>query len=730
MKTAIIKKVKNQKDPSGRKNRFDDKVYIDFIKDFMKKKWAFYPSTERFFLTYHLDHRTFYNHIKNEDTTDKEPEETLNFWFQKLKEFQKSFCLDNVGKKNSVKGLIFILEKIHKVGEKKEELTNTSEIDFAIRTLENELKTFFTIARKPNIDFNKTFIILEGGRSGGKSENVGIATLLLCLKRTEKSTFICGREVQKSLETSVKSLLERLINKYKLDRLFKITNKDITCKHNQVKIIFMGLKEGTSDKADTVKSTDSAFGIWVEEAQTISQMSIDKLIPTTARNPNFKIFFTYNRQKQNTIIHDHFFLNPNNSTYDNWTMYGWDKTQHISIQYYDNKFNTAELEAIAEIDKKTNYRKWQHIWNGEPQLEYEGALWSYDTIKQLNKNINYEKENYIKRIVATDPATSSKEFNNEYGIMVLGITEDGIVHLIDDMSGHFTASEFGKAIIRAYVSYECEAVVYEENQGGEHIANTILSESKNIRLIPVRATQSKYLRALPIANLCSQGKINFIKSFIKLENQMLLLTTQGYQGATGESPDRLDAFVWGCYELLGLKEANTIETYFKLEYFKKLNLNVDTIQNDKDTKHIAIFNTIGSKLIVILLDYFKMKIGIQYEARICLKNIYTTEINKINNIDIGNTQRIITYNENLNFSNFNVNDIEYNKTDEIDKLKLVELANFSMTYIQDNYIYIENDNIHIENIIINNVCNYQPEITKENIILETLLKIIYNEFYN
>ena len=43
MKTAIIKKVKNQKDPSGRSNRFDDKVYIDFIKDFMKKKWAYYP---------------------------------------------------------------------------------------------------------------------------------------------------------------------------------------------------------------------------------------------------------------------------------------------------------------------------------------------------------------------------------------------------------------------------------------------------------------------------------------------------------------------------------------------------------------------------------------------------------------------------------------------------------------------------------------------------------------
>lgn len=706
--------------------KYTANVYIPKLKEFMKKKWQYYPSWEDFFLLNQFDAKTFYNTLRNEDTIGKDPETTLRYWYDKTKEFQKSFCFKGIGKKTSEKGLIWIMEKIHKVGEKQEVAPAQNEVDFAIRFLEYEIATFFTLADKPNIDLTKNFILLEGGRSGGKSEQVGTLTLLMCLKRVDTGTFVCGREVQKSLETSVKSLLERLIKKFKLEKLFKITNKDITCRHNQVKIVFMGLKEGTSDNADTVKSTDEAFAIWVEEAQTISQQSIDKLIPTTARNKDFKIIFTYNRQRINTTVHDHFF--PQNKQNENYTEYGWERTQHININYYDNKFNTKELIAIAEIDKKNNYRKWQHIWNGEPQTDYEGALWSYDTIKELNKNIVYEKENYIKRIVATDPATSSKEFNNEYGVMVLGITEAGIVHLLDDYSGHFTASEFGKQVLKAYINYECEAVVYEENQGGEHIANTILSESKNIRLIPVRATQSKYLRALPIANLCSQGKIQFIKSFVTLENQMLLLTTQGYQGATGESPDRLDAFVWGCYELLGLKEANTIETYFKLEYFKKLDL--ETIQNDKDTKHIAIFNTIGSRLIIVLLDYFKMRIGIEYQPRICIKNIITTEINKINEVDIGNTQRIITYNENLNFDTFNINDIDYNDITELNKLKLLELSNFAMSFIQDNYIYIQNNNIQIENIFINNICNYQPEITKENAILETILKIVYNEFNN
>lgn len=687
-----------------------NEMYIECIKKFMKKKWSYYPSIEEFLFTNHLDNSAFYKHIREEDTIGKKPEETLNYWFKKLKEFQKSFCMSGIGRKTNTKGLIWIMEKIHKVGEKQLEAPAETEIDFAIRVLEHELTTFFTVAQKPMIDFNKTFIILEGGRSGGKSENVGIAVLLLVIKRTETGIFICGREIQKSLRTSVKTLLERLIKKYRLEKLFKITKEEIICKHNEVKIVFMGLKDGTADNTETVKSTDYAFGIWVEEAQTISQLSIDKLIPTTARNRNFKVFFTYNRNRPNTVIHDFFFDG-------NSTRYGWDKTQHISIQYYDNKFNTPELIAIAEMDKQINYRKWQYIWNGEPQTEFEGALWTYEAIKELNINTVYEKENYIRRIVATDPATSSKDFNNEYGIIVLGLTADGYVHLLADYSGHYTASEFGKAVLKAYITYECEAVVYEENQGGDHVANTILSESKNIRLIPVRATQSKYLRALPIANLCSQGKIYFIKSFTVLENQMLLLTTQGYQGAAGESPDRLDAFVWGCYELLGLKEANSIDVYFKRAWFKFIDF--DYTASNK----VAYFSYQGTRTVFVLFDYFYLKHGIDFKQHILIKDIQVFDTNEAGErADIQDANSIVAFDkENINLTMY---DIEPQRI-ELENKSLAELSSFALPYCQRNTIYITKN---VERLIIDNVCQYQPELIKENEILRAILEIIYYEF--
>lgn len=690
-------------------NKIADSKYIELIQKFIKKKWHYYPSWDEFFLQNHLDQATFYRHLKEEDTTDKTPEQTLNYWYLKMKEFQKSFCFQGIGRKNSIKGLTWILEKVHKVGERKSEVVQVSEVDFAIRFLEHELNTFFTLARKPLIDFNKTFIIMEGGRAGGKSDNTGISVLLLVLKRIEPGIFICAREVQKSLQTSVKSLLERLIKKYKIEKLFKITREEIICRHNEVKIIFMGLKDGTADNTDTVKSTDTAFGIWVEEAQTVSLLSIEKLIPTTARNKSFKMFFTYNRQRHNTIVHDYFFNGDE-------TRYGWEKTQHISINYYDNKFNTPELIAIAEMDKKINYAKWRYIWNGEPQSEFDGALWTYDAIKDLNLNIAYEKENYIRRIVATDPATSSKDFNNEYGIVVLGLTATGIVHLLADYSGHFTAIEYSKAIANAYFSYECEAVVYEENQGGEHIANTILSESKNIRLIPVRASQSKYLRALPVSNLCSQGRVYFIKSFPILENQMLLLTTQGYQGASGESPDRLDAFVWGVYDLLGLKDNNSINVYFKHAWFKIIDFDY------KATNKIAYFSYKGSKTVFLRFDYFYLRDGIDFKQHILLKDIKVFDTNEADSeAQLSDATNIIAFDkDNIDLSKYN---IPVNRI-EIEKLSLAEYSSYAMPFIQRNMIYITKN---IEQIIIDNVCQYEPETVKQNDILETILEIIYYE---
>lgn len=706
---------KTVKKDSRYKEKYHKPYMIEKFKEYINKNSSQYPTFENLYLSNNWNKNNIYKILKSEADAEK-TEDTLTFWFMKLKEKQKKGILEKLYTNKSVQGLIFLAKYCHGIGIEKEngeETGGAGELDFKIALLKHDIELFFRLAGKDNIDINKKFIHLEGGRAGGKSEQAARYVILKALERSTNGSLLCGREIQKSIETSVKPLLERIIKSYSLENYFNITQKEIVCKHNNVRIIFMGLKEASSDASDTLKSTDLLFLAWIEEAQSISELSLEKLIPTAARVEGYQIIFTYNRHRQSTIIYDYFFN-------DSITAERKAMIQHININYYDNKFNSKEVIDLAELDKASNLKKWKYIWNGEPQTEFDGALWTYEEIKDLNLNMPYDKDNYVRRIIATDPAASSKDFNNEYGITVLGITHQGYVHLIADESGHFTASEYAKAVVKAYFTYECEAVVYEENQGGDHIANTLLSESKNIRLIPVRARQSKYLRALPVANLCSQGKIYFLKSFPKLENQMLLLTIQGYQGEAGESPDRLDSFVWGCYELLDLKDINSIDVYFKKIWFNIPDFEI------KPVNKAAYFSYKGVKSIYIRLDYFYIRNGLEYTPHYYLKDIKvfdTNEAGKKAKEYIDNADMIIAFdNENIDFTDIGIDNIH---RIEIEKKSLTEYASYAMPYIQKNMIYIDKA---IENIIIDNVCQYNPEEVKENEILESILELIYYEY--
>lgn len=590
---------------------------------------------------------------------------------------------------------------------------NSQNIDILlkIQKLENDIDNFFKLANKPSIiNREENYIHLEGGRGGGKSEQVARYVLYKALTYKEPKTILCGREIQNSLKDSVKALLERLINDYELNQYFKVIREEIYCSYTNVKIIFMGLKQGTANNTDTVKSTDNLGLVWIEEAQTISELTMDKVIPTIARVKGFQIIFTYNRQRTNTVVYD-YHLNDD----------GTPKIQnclHININYWDNKYNTKELIDLAEFDKINNYRKWEWVWAGKPQTIFDGALWTYEAIKSMCLNISYEKDNYIKRIVAVDPAMSSKDFNNEYGIVILGINKDGFVHIIDDYSGHYTATEFAKKTVQAYMVYECEACVYESNQGGEHVANTILSESPYINLIEVRASSSKYERALPIANLTSQGKIYSIKRFEKLESQMLLLTTQGYQGAQGESPDRLDAFVWGCYELFGLKDTNTQDVYFKIDYFKiPQNEKLYTINN------FVYLSVKGNKTVCIKADFIVEGYLHRRDEHLLLKDIEILETgNILDNLVLDNIKTMYVKDDDvLNLTQ--VKDINIEKVEFEKKYNLIEFATKILPYIQLGYIRID-ESTDIKKHLVKYITQYNPDETKENIVLEAFAELI------
>lgn len=205
--------------------------------------------------------------------------------------------------------------------------------------------------------FPQETIVLEGGRGGGKSEVIGRKLILLSLG--EKTRILCTREIQNSVADSVKKVLEEIIDVMGVGKYFYITKTAIVCLRTGTDFIFKGLKAGTDVKTDSIKSLKGVKYVWVEEAQTISKESLDKLTPTI-REPGRKMFYTMNRQRSDDAVIHRFKDDA--------------KARIFKINYYDNEFCPDVLIQEALECKRIDKHSYDHIWEGEPANDTERGV--------------------------------------------------------------------------------------------------------------------------------------------------------------------------------------------------------------------------------------------------------------------------------------------------------------------------------------------------------------------
>jgi hypothetical protein len=144
-------------------------------------------------------------------------------------------------------------------------------------------------------------------------------------------------------------------------------------------------------------------------------------------------------------------------------------------------------------------------------------------------------------VVSIDPAISSEEGSNEHGIIVAGVGSDGRGYVLDDVTVKGGPQQWAERAISAYDRHEADAIVIEINQGGDMVRHTLKTVRPNLRIIEVRATRGKHVRAEPIAALYTMGKVSHVGAFPNLEDQLCLMTAAGYEGEG--SPDR--CLAWG-----------------------------------------------------------------------------------------------------------------------------------------------------------------------------------------
>ena len=188
-----------------------------------------------------------------------------------------------------------------------------------------------------------------GGRGSGKSHMFAEMMLEEHIMNQSQSS-VCVREIQKSLNQSVKRLLEMKIQEINAGAYFEVQDAVIKSKKADGRIIFQGMQNHT---ADSIKSLEGYDRAWVEEAQSLSQTSLDLLRPTI-RKPGSELWFTWNPRQASDPV-DLLLRGPTPPKDANV----------IKVNYADNPWFPSVLKDEMEYDKRRDPDKYQHVWRGE-----------------------------------------------------------------------------------------------------------------------------------------------------------------------------------------------------------------------------------------------------------------------------------------------------------------------------------------------------------------------------
>ncbi len=197
----------------------------------------------------------------------------------------------------------------------------------------------------------------HGGRGSGKSHFFGELLVERCI--THPGTrWACVREVQKSLENSVKRLIEDKIAAMGVSQSFRVLNTHIETPGGGI-IIFAGMQSHT---ADSIKSLEGFDGAWVEEAQSLSQYSLDLLRPTI-RKDGSELWFSWNPDAESDPV-DKFLRGAGRP--DNCIV--------VEANCRDNPFLPDVLRIEMEADRARDPDRYAWVWLGQYRQASEARV--------------------------------------------------------------------------------------------------------------------------------------------------------------------------------------------------------------------------------------------------------------------------------------------------------------------------------------------------------------------
>jgi phage terminase large subunit len=221
-------------------------------------------------------------------------------------------------------------------------------------------------------------IALWGGRGGAKSRS--IASALTLQSAEEHHRVLCAREIQNSIKDSVKRLLDDEIVRCGLDHLFTSTEREIRGPNDSL-FIFAGLR----GNATSIKSYEGVTDFWGEEAQAISQASID-IVEPTIRAPGSRLIWSWNPDLETDPV-DAMFRGNNDP--EKWPGPP-PRSVVLNVNHDRNPWFPADLREKMEWDRSRDIDKYNHIWLGQYRRNSEARVFKNWRVEAFESPANAE----------------------------------------------------------------------------------------------------------------------------------------------------------------------------------------------------------------------------------------------------------------------------------------------------------------------------------------------------
>ncbi|MCK4786849.1 MAG: PBSX family phage terminase large subunit [Desulfobacteraceae bacterium] len=230
---------------------------------------------------------------------------------------------------------------------------------------------------------------VHGGRGSGKSHFLAEMLIEEHVQNPNQNS-VCIREIQRSLSQSVKKLLEDKIKDLGVGQYFHVQDAVIKSVYGDGIIIFQGMQNHTAESIKSLEGYDRAL---IEEAQSLSQKSLDLLRPTI-RKPGSELWFAWNPKYSTDPID--VLLRGDTPPKESCV---------IEVNYHDNPFFPDVLRDEMEYDRNRDTDKYNHIWMGGYVKNSESRVFKNWSIEEFEA-----PEDAIHRLgadwgFANDPTT-------------------------------------------------------------------------------------------------------------------------------------------------------------------------------------------------------------------------------------------------------------------------------------------------------------------------------------